>query len=43
VKIDGAWKIAATGYERIFEEMESRPDEGGPRLTANRWAKDPAP
>lgn len=43
VKIDGAWKIAATGYERIFEEMEARPDEGGPRLTANRWAKDPAP
>jgi hypothetical protein len=39
VKIDGLWRIAATGYERIFEEIAPRPDEGGPRLTANRFAK----
>ena len=35
VKVDGEWKIKSTGYERIFEEMEARPDEGGPKITAN--------
>ena len=26
VKVDGDWKIAHTGYERLFEEMEPRAD-----------------
>jgi hypothetical protein len=26
-KIDGQWKIAHTGYERLFEEMEPRSDQ----------------
>jgi hypothetical protein len=26
VKVDGDWKIAHTGYERLFEEMEPRSD-----------------
>lgn len=26
VRIDGAWKIRSTGYERTFEWMESRPE-----------------
>ena len=28
VKVDGAWKIQHTGYERTFEQMKSRKDEG---------------
>lgn len=27
VKVDGDWKIAHTGYERLFEEMEPRSDK----------------
>lgn len=27
VKLDGEWKIAHTGYERVFEEMEPRSDK----------------
>ena len=38
VKSNGEWKIRSTGYERLFEEMESRKDRPGLRLTANRWA-----
>jgi ketosteroid isomerase-like protein len=34
VKVDGAWKIRRTGYKRVYEEMESRPDV---RLTASWW------
>ncbi len=37
VKLNGEWKIHSTGYERLFEEMESRKDRPGLRLTANRW------
>ena len=39
VKLDGVWKIRSTGYERIFEEVESRKDSPSLRLTANRWAE----
>ena len=28
VKVDGAWKIRHTGYERTFEQMQSRADQG---------------
>ena len=37
-KRGGRWLIQATGYRRIFEELESRQDRPGLRLTANRWA-----
>ena len=40
VKIDGEWKIKSTGYQRIFEETESRHDTPSLRLTANCWAAD---
>jgi ketosteroid isomerase-like protein len=38
VKIDGAWKIQHTGYERTFEEIESRKGNEGLALVQNRWA-----
>jgi hypothetical protein len=38
VKSGDAWKIRSTGYERLFEEIESRKDRPSLRLTANRWA-----
>src|SRR5262245_47228553 len=38
VKLGGQWKIAATGYQRLFEERLSRSDTPSWRLTANRWA-----
>jgi hypothetical protein len=38
VKVDGEWRIRHTGYERIYEETESRADIPSLRLTANRWA-----
>jgi hypothetical protein len=38
VKSRGEWKIRSTGYERLFEEIESRKDRPSLRLTANRWA-----
>lgn len=28
VKVDGAWKIKHTGYERTFEQMQARKDSG---------------
>ena len=35
-KVDGAWRIAHTGYRRVYEEIEPRsPDV---RLTASWWA-----
>jgi hypothetical protein len=37
-KVDGEWKIAATGYKRSYEEMQSRADIPGLRLTASWWA-----
>ncbi|MEY2565850.1 MAG: hypothetical protein QOE35_379 [Actinomycetota bacterium] len=36
VKVDDAWRIKHTGYQRLFEEMGSRPADL--KLTANRWA-----
>jgi hypothetical protein len=37
-KVDGAWRIAHTGYRRVFEEIEPRsPDV---KLTASWWATD---
>jgi uncharacterized protein (TIGR02246 family) len=37
VKLDGAWRIRSTGYKRTFEEVESRRDRPGLRLTASWW------
>lgn len=34
VRIDGAWKIAHTGYTRLFEEMWAGKDPEGWRLTS---------
>ena len=39
VKVDGAWKIEHTGYERIYEEMQPRADDI--KLTARRWPSAP--
>lgn len=38
VKIGGEWKIAETGYRRIYEEMESRTDTPSLVLTRNAFA-----
>lgn len=35
---DGNWRIATTGYKRLFETMETLNDRNDFRLTANRWA-----
>jgi hypothetical protein len=35
VKVDGAWKIKHTGYERVYEEMEPRAENI--KLTSRRW------
>jgi len=40
VKLDGAWKIRFTGYKRTFEEVESRRDRPGLRLTASWFETD---
>jgi hypothetical protein len=37
---DGRWRIARTGYTRIFEAMESLDDRTDFRLTENCWAPD---
>jgi hypothetical protein len=37
VKVDGAWKFKSTGYERTYEEIESRADTPSLRLLANRF------
>jgi hypothetical protein len=37
VKRDGRWLIEHTGYERVFEQMESRKDRASLRLTASMW------
>lgn len=34
-KVDGAWRIAHTGYRRVFEEIEPRSPEL--KLTASWW------
>jgi hypothetical protein len=40
VKHDGAWRIARTGYRRVYEELEPRADTPGLRLTASWWGTD---
>ena len=37
VKIGGRWKIRSTGYQRTFEEMESRKENPSLKLTQRRW------
>ena len=39
VKRGDRWLIQKTGYERVYEEMESRKDRPGLRLTANRFGE----
>ncbi|SNR72133.1 SnoaL-like domain-containing protein [Haloechinothrix alba] len=36
---DGVWRIAGTGYERIYEFTHSLDDMPSLRFTANRWAE----
>ena len=38
VKIGGEWKIAKTGYRRIFEEMQSRTETPSLVITKNGFA-----
>lgn len=40
VKLDGTWRIAHTGYRRLYEEIEPRASTEGLRLTASWWATD---
>lgn len=40
VKQDGTWRIRSTGYERTYEEVESRRDRPGLRLTASGFGSD---
>ncbi|MFF0611167.1 nuclear transport factor 2 family protein [Nocardia tengchongensis] len=35
---DGVWRIATTGYQRIYESIQSTDGLPGYTLTANRWA-----
>jgi hypothetical protein len=37
---DGAWRIASTQYERIYEAMTSLDDTPSFKLIANRWDPD---
>jgi bile-acid 7alpha-dehydratase len=39
LKVGGAWLIRSTGYQRTFEEMESRKDRPSLRLTQSAWEK----
>jgi hypothetical protein len=39
---DGRWRIAHTGYVRVYESTMSLDDLPSFRLTANRWAAQPA-
>ncbi len=38
---DGRWRIAHTGYVRIYETMQSLDDLPSLKITANRWAAPP--
>jgi hypothetical protein len=40
VKQDSVWKIQHTGYQRTYEEIQSRKDVAGLKLTASRWNPD---
>ena len=37
VRMDGVWRIARTGYERTFEELQPRDGKSAPVLTASFW------
>lgn len=37
-RVDGRWRIAHTGYRRLFEELVPRPPEA--QLTASWWGTD---
>jgi hypothetical protein len=39
---DGRWRIAHTGYVRIYETAQSLDDLPSLKITANRWAPQPA-
>ena len=39
---DGRWRIAHTGYVRIYETMQSLDDVPSLKFTANLWAAQPA-
>ena len=39
---DGRWRIAHTGYVRIYEVMMSLEDMPSLKFTANRWAAQPS-
>jgi hypothetical protein len=39
---DGRWRIAHTGYVRIYETTQSLDDLPSLKITANRWAAQPA-
>lgn len=39
---DGKWRIAHTGYVRIYETTQSLDDLPSLKITANRWAVQPA-
>ncbi len=36
-KCDGSWLIEHTGYNRVFEQIESRSDRPSLKLTASMW------
>lgn len=38
VKREGAWLFEHTGYDRVFEQMESRRDRPSLKLTASMWS-----
>ena len=40
IRRDGDWKIARTGYERIFEEIQDRSQQRGLTLTET-WTQPP--
>ena len=40
VKVDGGWRIARTGYRRVFEEIQHRSNVEGPTVTASWWGTD---
>ena len=40
VKVDGAWRIRATGYKRTYEEIWPRASIEGLKISADFWATD---
>lgn len=38
VRSDGRWRIAATGYRRVYEEVEQRRPEPELRVTSTWWS-----